>query len=42
MNKHNITNCSIIDDTLNLDIIETYKEDDYFYTLESYLWLVIL
>ena len=39
---NNITNCSIIDDTLNFDIIESYKEDDYFYTLESYLWLVIL
>ena len=39
---NNITNCSIIDDTLNFDVIESYKEDDYFYTLESYLWLVIL
>lgn len=42
MCKNNITNCSIIDGTLNFDVIESYKEDDYFYTLESYLWLVIL
>ena len=40
--KYNITNCSIVDGTLNFDVIESYKEDDYFYTLESYTWLVIL
>ena len=42
LDGEDITNCSIIDDTLNFDIIVSYKQDDYFYTLESYLWLVIL